>query len=130
MAEENRKREDSRSGGGHQVCRTGADVRAGALCAAATWCRPVGDRSAGAPGPVCVGRSASGGPGGYFWLCRQCVIVYPGFDAEDAARRMARSHSELRWREHAVGRAVRAKRSAGMPADLSTEELRAALREG
>ncbi|MFJ9610077.1 hypothetical protein ACIRS1_27420 [Kitasatospora sp. NPDC101176] len=57
------------------------------------------------------------------------MIVYPGFETQEAARHMAHSHGVLRWREHAVGRAVEAKRRAGLAATLTLEELQAAFRQ-
>ncbi|MFK0224060.1 hypothetical protein ACIQWN_38545 [Streptomyces vinaceus] len=82
-----------------------------------------------ADSPVCMGRSPSDTGGGYYWLCRQCLIVYPGFKNEEAARRMAHSHCVLRWREHAVGRAIGAKRRAGLEMNLTHDELVTALRD-
>ncbi|MEU9080218.1 hypothetical protein [Kitasatospora sp. NPDC048538] len=52
-----------------------------------------------------------------------------GFETDEAARCMAHSHDVLRWREHAVGRAVEAKRRAGLAATLTSEELQAAFRQ-
>ncbi|MFF4369340.1 hypothetical protein [Streptomyces sp. NPDC001594] len=112
------------------MCLTDAKNGAGGICAAASWCRRVGAPGEEAESPVCVGRSPWGMTGRYYWLCRQCVIVYPGFKSEAAAQRMAHAHAVLRWSEHAVGRAVRAKRRAGQEGDLTEDELRSALRDG
>ncbi|MFE3765437.1 hypothetical protein ACFXPI_27170 [Streptomyces sp. NPDC059104] len=108
------------------ACMPEAGGAAGGVCTRAARCGRVTAEPEDPDSPVCWGR---GPDGGYFWLCRQCVIVYPGFASEAAALRMARSHCVLRRREHLVGRAVRARRRAGLPADLSYEELREALRE-
>lgn len=109
------------------TCLVGAGDGAGDICTTASWCRLVRVSDEDAASPVCLGRSPVGEGGRYYWLCRQCVIVYPGFTSERTARRMASSHCLLRWREHAVGRAVKAKRQAGLEANLTYEELRCVL---
>ncbi|MET8753214.1 hypothetical protein ABZW32_24420 [Streptomyces sp. NPDC004667] len=111
-------------------CVPEAGEAANGVCTRAAWCRRVtAETEAEDPdGPVCLGRGPAADDD-YFWLCRQCLIVYPGFRSEAAALRMARSHCVLRRREHLVGKAVRARRRAGLPADLSYEELREALRD-
>ncbi|RSS81170.1 hypothetical protein [Streptomyces sp. WAC06614] len=108
-------------------CLTEAGDEAGAICATATSCRRVRAPGGDEESPVCLGRSAPHEGSHYYWLCRQCVIVYPGFETEAAALRMAQAHCVLRWHEHAVGRAVRAKRGAGLEGNLTTDELRAAF---
>ncbi|MFF0219086.1 hypothetical protein [Streptomyces vinaceus] len=109
-------------------CPAPPDGGEGAVCTTASRCRRVGAARGGVESPVCVGRSLTNAQQGpYYWLCRQCMIVYPGFETEAEALRMARSHGLLRWREHAVGQAVRTKRLAGLDGDLTYEELRTAL---
>ncbi|MCB5164584.1 hypothetical protein LG634_07015 [Streptomyces bambusae] len=87
-----------------------------------------GRRSQGdaAPAALCLGHDP--GRNRYFWRCRLCMLLHEGFETEQEARRMLRVHCELRRVEHCVGAAVRRKRAAGRPAELSRAELTQALR--